>query len=116
MARKLSRRPLKRIVLLSGGHDADGQAKAALHAAQCRMYWLLEKRLQQLSMMKMKTAMVLAAVSVLVSGCAETKSQAEIQGIQGVSAQDPFYLIHGWHYEQDGIGWFTDTVGKGRRN
>jgi hypothetical protein len=50
-------------------------------------------------MMKMKTAMVLAAVSVLVSGCAETKSQAEIQG---VSAQDPFYMIHGWHYEQDG--------------
>jgi hypothetical protein len=38
--------------------------------------------------MKMKTAMVLAAVSVLVSGCAETKSQAEIQG---VSAQDPWY-------------------------
>jgi len=58
--------------------------------------------------MKMKTAMVLAAISVLVSGCAETKSQAEIQG---VSAQDPFYMIHGWHYEQDGIGWFTDTEG-----
>jgi outer membrane murein-binding lipoprotein Lpp len=47
--------------------------------------------------MKMKTAMVLAAVSVLVSGCAETKSQAEIQGqIQGVSAQDPWYMIYGW--------------------
>jgi len=44
-------------------------------------------------MMKMKTAMVLAAVSVMVSSCAETKSQAEIQG---VSAQDPFYMIHGW--------------------
>jgi hypothetical protein len=56
--------------------------------------------------MKMKTAMVLAAVSVLVSGCAETKSQAEIQ-IQGVSSQDPWYMIDGWHYEQDGIGWFT---------
>jgi hypothetical protein len=57
-------------------------------------------------MMKMKTAMVLAAVCVLVSGCAETKSQA---GIQGVSAQDPFYMIQGWQYEQDSIGWFTDT-------
>ena len=66
-------------------------------------------------MMKMKTAMVLATVSVLVSGCAETKSQAEIQGqagIQGVSAQDPFYMIYGWHYEEDGIGWFTDTEGR----
>jgi hypothetical protein len=45
--------------------------------------------------MKMKTAMVLAAVSVLVSGCAETKSQAETR-IQGVSAQDPWYMIYGW--------------------
>jgi hypothetical protein len=36
---------------------------------------------------------------VLVSGCAETENQTEIQG---VSAQDPFYMIHGWHYEQDG--------------
>jgi hypothetical protein len=52
-------------------------------------------------MMNEKTAMVLAAVSVLVSGCAETKSQAEIFG---VSAQDPWYMIDGWHYEQDGIG------------
>jgi hypothetical protein len=49
--------------------------------------------------MKMKAAMVLAAVSVLVSGCAETKSP---QAIQGVSAQDPFYIIGGWHSEQDG--------------
>jgi hypothetical protein len=57
-------------------------------------------------MMKMKTAMVLAAVSVLVSGCAETNSQAQIQG---VSAQDPYYMIDGSDYEQDGIGWFTDT-------
>jgi hypothetical protein len=56
--------------------------------------------------MKMKTAMVFAAVSVLVSGCAETKSAPEIQG---VSAQDPLYMIYGWRYEQDGIGWFTDT-------
>jgi outer membrane lipoprotein-sorting protein len=46
-------------------------------------------------MMKMKTAMVLAAVSVLVSGCAETKSQAETR-IQNVSAQDPWYMIYGW--------------------
>jgi hypothetical protein len=60
------------------------------------------------SIMKMKTAMVLAAVSVLVSGCAETKSQGTIQG---VSAQDPFYMIHGWRDEQDCIGWFTDTEG-----
>ena len=45
----------------------------------------------------MKTAMVLAAISVLVSGCAETNSQA---GIQGVSAQDPFYMIDGRHYER----------------
>ena len=45
-----------------------------------------------------QTLLVLAAV-VLVSGCAETKSQ---DGIQGVSAQDPFYMIYGWHYEQDG--------------
>jgi hypothetical protein len=59
-------------------------------------------------MMNMKTAMVLAAVSVLVSGCAETKSQAGIQ-TYNVSAQDPWYMIDGWHYEQDGIGWFTDT-------
>jgi hypothetical protein len=59
--------------------------------------------------MKMKTAMVLAAVSVLVSGCAETNSQATIQG---VSAQDPYYMIRGWSYEQDGIGWFTDTKGR----
>ena len=58
----------------------------------------------------MKTAMVLAAVSVLVSGCAETNSQAKIEG---VSAQDPFYMIDGWHYEQDGIGWFTDRKKKG---
>jgi hypothetical protein len=55
-------------------------------------------------MMKMKTAMVLAAVSVLVSGCAETKSQGQIYG---VSAQDPYYMI----YEQDGIGWLTGTEG-----
>ena len=57
-----------------------------------------------------QTLLVLAAV-VLVSGCAETKSQGGIQGqgdiqgqagIQGVSAQDPFYMIYGWHYEQDG--------------
>jgi hypothetical protein len=61
-------------------------------------------------MMKMKTAMVLAAVSVLVNGCAETNSQAKIEG---VSAQDPFYMIDGWHYEQDGIGWFTDSKKKG---
>ena len=54
----------------------------------------------------MKTGMVLAAVSVLVSSCAETNSQTQIQG---VSAQDPYYMIDGWHYEQDGIGWFTDT-------
>jgi hypothetical protein len=60
-------------------------------------------------MMKMKTAMVLAAVSALVSGCAETKSQTEILG---VSAQDPFYMIHGCRYEQEGIGWFTDTEGR----
>jgi len=58
--------------------------------------------------MKMKTAMVLAAVSVLVSGCAQTKSQGKIYG---VSAQDPFYMIQGWHYDQDGSGWFTDTEG-----
>ena len=58
--------------------------------------------------MKKKTVMVLAAVSVLVSGCAETNSQT---GTQNVSAQDPFYMIDGWHYEQDGIGWFTDTEG-----
>ena len=45
----------------------------------------------------MKTAMVLATISVLVSGCAETNSQAKIEG---VSAQDPFYLIDGWHYER----------------
>jgi len=75
-------------------------------------------------MMKMKTAIVLAAVSVLVSGCAETKNQGQIYGI---SAQDPFYMVQGWHSEQDGIGWFTDAdgrldidpslqVGKGRRN
>ncbi|MBV8100106.1 MAG: hypothetical protein JOZ31_13200 [Verrucomicrobia bacterium] len=45
-------------------------------------------------MMKMKTAMILAAVSVLVSSCAETKSQAGIHGeILGVSAQDPYYMI-----------------------
>jgi hypothetical protein len=56
--------------------------------------------------MKMKTAMVLAAVSVLVSSCAETNSQTQIQG---VSAQDPYYMIDGWHYKQDGTGWFTDT-------
>jgi hypothetical protein len=62
-------------------------------------------------MMKMKTAMVLAAVVVLVSGCAGTKSPP---AIQGVSAQDPFYMIHGWHYEQDGIGWFTDTEAQTR--
>jgi hypothetical protein len=62
-------------------------------------------------MMKMKTAMVLAAVAVLVSGCAETKSPP---AIQGVSAQDPFYMIYGWHYEQDGIGWFTDTEAQTR--
>jgi hypothetical protein len=60
----------------------------------------------QCSMMNMKTAMVLAAVSVLACGCAETKNQAETFG---VSAQDPWYMIDGWHYEQDGIGWFTDT-------
>ena len=59
--------------------------------------------------MKMKTAMVLAAFSVLVSGCAETNSQAKIEG---VSAQDPYYMIHGWRYEQDGIGWFTDAEGR----
>jgi len=75
-------------------------------------------------MMKKKTAIVLAAVSVLVSGCAETKSQGQIYG---VSAQDPFYMVQGWHSEKDGIGWFTDAdgcldidpslqVGKGRRN
>jgi hypothetical protein len=46
----------------------------------------------------MKAAMILAAVSVLVSGCAETKSPP---AIQGVSAQDPFYMIQGWRYEQD---------------
>ena len=57
----------------------------------------------------MKTAMVLGAVSVLVSGCAETNSQT---GIQNVSAQDPFYMIDGWHYDQDGIGWFTDSKKK----
>ena len=57
-------------------------------------------------MMKMKAAMVLPAVSVLVSGCAETTRQT---GTQNVSAQDPYYMIQGWRYEQDGIGWFTDT-------
>ena len=51
------------------------------------------------SMIKVKAAMVLAAISVLVSGCAEPKSAP---AIQGVSAQDPFYMIQGWHYEQDG--------------
>jgi hypothetical protein len=56
--------------------------------------------------MKMKTGVVLGAVSVLVSGCAETKSQDKIYG---VSAQDPYYMIQGWHYQQDGIGSFTDT-------
>jgi hypothetical protein len=59
-------------------------------------------------MMKMKTAMVLAAVSVLVSGCAESKNQAEIQGVSG---QDPFYMIDGWRHEQEGMGWFTETEG-----
>jgi hypothetical protein len=39
----------QKIVLLSGGHDADTQAKAALHQAQARMYWLLEKHLKKLS-------------------------------------------------------------------
>jgi hypothetical protein len=38
----------------------------------------------------MKTALVLAAVSMLISGCAETKSH-EFLEIQGVSAQDPWY-------------------------
>lgn len=42
-----------------------------------------------------QSLLVLAvAVSVLVGGCAETKSQTEIKG---VSAQDPFYMIDGWH-------------------
>jgi hypothetical protein len=63
-----------------------------------------------IAVMKIKTAMVLAAVSVLISGCAETKNQAA--GIQGVSAQDPFYMIYGWHYQRDDIGWFTDTEGR----
>jgi hypothetical protein len=45
------------------------------------------------SMMKMKTAMVLAAVSGLISGCAQTKSQ--VDRIQNVSAQDPWYMIDG---------------------
>ena len=58
-----------------------------------------------------QTLLVLAAVCVLVGGCAETKSQGGIQGqgniqgqagIQGVSAQDPFYMIYGWHYEDCG--------------
>jgi hypothetical protein len=62
--------------------------------------------------MKMKTAMVLAAVSMPVSGCADYNSQAYPPGTQGVSAQDRAYLIHGWHYEQDGIGWFTDSEGR----
>jgi hypothetical protein len=44
-------------------------------------------------MMKMKTAMVLAAVSGLISGCAQTKSQ--VDRIQNVSAQDPWYMIDG---------------------
>jgi hypothetical protein len=60
-------------------------------------------------MMKTKTAMVVAAVSVLVSGCAETTSQT---GTRNVSAQDPYYMIQGWRCGQDGIGWFTDTEGR----
>ena len=60
-------------------------------------------------MMKMKTAMVLAAISVLLSGCGEYQSQGYAPEIQGVSAQSRFYLIDGWRYEQDGIGWFTDS-------
>jgi uncharacterized protein YceK len=58
------------------------------------------------SMTKMKATMVLAAVSVLLSGCAETTSQT---GTQNVSAQDPYYMIQGWRYGQDSIGRFTDT-------
>jgi hypothetical protein len=42
--------------------------------------------------MKTKTAMALAAVSVLVSACAEIDRQT---GSQNVSAQDPFYMIVG---------------------
>lgn len=45
--------------------------------------------------MKMKTAVVLAAASVLVSGCAGTKTPT---GLQNLSAQDPWYMIDGWHY------------------
>jgi hypothetical protein len=46
------------------------------------------------NMMKMKAVMVLAAVSVLFSGCAEFKSQTGVNGeIQGVSAQDPYYFL-----------------------
>ena len=45
----------------------------------------------------MKTAMVLAAISVLISSCAETNSQDKIEG---VSAQDPYYMIDGWHYQR----------------
>jgi hypothetical protein len=45
--------------------------------------------------MNVKTAMVLAAVSVLVCGCAETKNQSQSLGVPGVSAQDPWYMIDG---------------------
>jgi hypothetical protein len=41
----------------------------------------------------MKTVIALAAISVLVSGCAETKGQFD--RIQNVSAQDPWYMIDG---------------------
>jgi hypothetical protein len=46
----------------------------------------------QCSIMKTKMAMTLAAVSVLVSACAEIDRQT---GNQNVSAQDPFYMIVG---------------------
>jgi len=57
--------------------------------------------------MMQKTAMVLAAVAGLLSSCEQSKSQAGSQsqygirgqaGIEGVSAQDPFYLIDGSYY------------------
>ena len=56
-------------------------------------------------------ASVCMAISVLLSGCAENGSH-ELPEIQGVSAQFRGYLIDGWHYEQDGIGWFTDSEGR----
>src|ERR1700756_572423 len=39
----------EQVVVLSGGQDSEYKAKWALHNAQAQMYWLLEKRLKQIS-------------------------------------------------------------------